>query len=281
MRNSSFAQLIAAAACVLPGTTFGALAVIGNMTHVYDSHAGDKHVGAVTVMNTSTKPMTAKIYVSDYLFESGGKVFFKPPSNRERCNAPWMKLAFNRIELPPNAKEEIAYEINVPKDPNLSGSYWSTILIEPEPEVEKNTKGVGITPVFRSAVQVINRIGNGQAALDAIAHGFKPVVDGKGQPVMKNNQEVLDPRRFFVGIKNTGTKDLSTEVSVEVTNAQGDTVYSRTGNRTRLYPTTSSDFFFDLSSVNPGNYHVFVMMDAGGDDMFGAHYNVQVPAAVK
>jgi len=76
-------------------------------------------------------------------------------------------------------------------------------------------------------------------------------------------------------IENTGDLGIRPEVYVELFNQTGVSVGKFPGNRYRIYPGTSIRQWIQFPGVAPGDYKAVVVIDAGGDDVFGAQYSLK------
>jgi hypothetical protein len=82
-------------------------------------------------------------------------------------------------------------------------------------------------------------------------------------------------RALKIDIANTGEIGMRPDVYVEVFNEQGTSLGKFQGAKYRMYPGTSVRQLIDLSSVPAGTYKALVVVDAGGDDRFGAQYTLK------
>lgn len=260
---SNWAWGLLALATFSVGQLSGSLSVAGRLTHVYEGK-GKNYVGVITIRNVKDKPQVVKVYQTDYFTSADGNVSFEAPGSRPRSNAPWISLSRERFEMPADEKVDVNYSIQVPDDPSLKGTYWSTICVEPEVELKKAQKGLALIPIFRYVIQVINRVGE----------------DPKASLKADNNQYVINEelqKKFFqIDLFNNGDLDLRPETTLELLDQNGNLVTQAKGNMMRLYPGCSGRFNFDLTGVPKGDYLAVIIMDAGGENLFGAQYELTV-----
>ena len=76
-------------------------------------------------------------------------------------------------------------------------------------------------------------------------------------------------------IENTGQIGMRPDVRVELYNQQGDLKGKYAGIKYRLYPGTSTRQMIALEKNLQGDYKALVIVDDGGDDIFGAQYTLE------
>lgn len=262
-------------AIVLPGLLVGPLGTppafagvgpLGATTHVRAAQPGETYRGTIVVRNTDAEPAEVKVYRRDYAFTADGRNEFGAPGGLPRSNAGWLRLSQEQITVPPKGRSTVQYEVSVPDDPDLAGTYWSTIMVEPVTGAEAadpRGEGVRLVQVVRHAVQVITEIGDtGTAAIEF-----------KNARVLSGNGE----RLFTVDVENTGERWLRPKVWLELHDPQGRSAGRLEGQRRRIFPATSVRYRIDLSGVRPGKYLALLVADAGRNDFFGTRLELNIP----
>jgi len=233
---------------------------------------GDKIVGVIALRGEESDE-TVRIYQTDYLFYADGRNEFGKPGSNPRSNASWISYSPNQITLPAGGRAEVTYQITVPNDKDLRGTYWSVIMVEEVPkgtlEVPSAKKGevaVGIRVVSRYAVQVVTHIGDtGTRALE--------FADKKLE--MKDGKTCL-----ILDVKNTGERWLVPEVYVDLFGQSGQ-LGRYPGGKLRIFPGCSVRYRVDLGALKPGKYNALVIADCGEDNVFGARYTLEVDNTAK
>ncbi|HOK20012.1 MAG TPA: hypothetical protein PK188_05945, partial [Thermosynergistes sp.] len=129
--------------------------------------------GSIEILNPDGEEVTIRIYQTDYVFYSDGKSEFGRPGSAPRSNASWITYSPNQLVVPPHGRAEVSYRIAAPNNPDLRGTYWSVIVVEPVPKAaleppsaEKDKVAIGVQALFRHAVQMITHIDDtGERAL--------------------------------------------------------------------------------------------------------------------
>jgi hypothetical protein len=238
-----------------------AVVVTSSMTQENTAQPGEIYQGVIELRNSAKISAAAKVYQTDYSFSADGSNSFGEAGKMKRSNAKWLQLSQGQFTVPPKSVLTVNYQIRVPDDATLTGSYWSMLMVE---QIAKRSEASAqMTQNMRYAVQVITQIGTtGTGALAFIE-----------PKVVKKNGAAL----FTVDINNTGERLLRPHISLELYNQQGSALGKLKGSKLLLYPNTSGRFEIDLKGLPPGKYTGLVVADAGGNDLFGAQLEVLIP----
>jgi len=256
---------------IVPVVAGAQVSVIGELSQDRDAKPGDTYEGSVTIRNDTDEPQDAKVYQTDYLFRFDGTNDYGTPVSHPRSNAQWVSFSPAFLTIPPQATMTVNYTVNVPAGVNLSGTYWSMLMVEgvPKSSPESSAPGakkkdeMGIMQMIRYGIQVATTIAQtGTKKINFI--DAKLVVPEKGK------------RALQIDIENTGEIGIRPEVYVELFDQQGVSRGKYPGTRYRMYPGTSVRQTINLSEVKAGTYKALVVVDAGGEDIFGAEYTLQL-----
>lgn len=227
----------------------------------------ERYQGHLALRNIGEETATVRLYKKDYRFNSLGESYFEEPGSMPRSNSNWIELPSTVVRVPAKEVLTLSYAIEVPADPELSGTYWSLIFVENAEEDGDGIEstGFGLRQVVRYGVQVATTIrGSGPAQL----HFTKPVLLG----------EAPEALAFAVDVQNVGEVFVRPGFRLDVYGSGGVHVGSFHSERLRIYPGTSVRAVFDISRMNPGKYHALFIADAGGEDVFGARYSLEISA---
>ena len=270
MKNSGIVLVLSAGLVLLGacGATAG-LSVVESLTHEWIATPGGSYAGSITLQNTGDRLEKAKVYRTDYLFFREGTHIYGEPGINPRSNANWVSFGPREASILPGSKAVIDYNIEVPPDSSLRGTYWSLLMIEEVPEGPEATDGLespkvsmGITQVFRYAVQIVTHIGeSGERNLEFLE--TKLLSDG-------------DNKTLRVDLENIGQRWLRPTLWTEVYGMDGEYVGRFEGGKLRIYPGTSVRYEMDLTELSSADYNAVVVADCGGDDVFGAKYTLRV-----
>jgi len=182
------------------------------LTHIHEANGGEIVRGVIEVQNTGFETKAVRVYQKDYLFSHSGEIFYNEPNSNPRSNAQWIDYSPSYLELAPQQKTVINYEITIPTGQELSGSYWSVLMVEGilpiAPELPKS--GLNISTIMRYAVQIATNIGeSGTNNLEFVEAKLDKI---DGNPVGS------------IALVNSGERLLVPEVSIELFNEEGQSV---------------------------------------------------------
>lgn len=249
------------------------VSVIGDLSQDKDARPGESYNGAILVRNDTNEPQEAKVYQTDYSFQYDGTNNYGEPGSQPRSNAAWIAFSPSFITLPPQGTMAINYTVTVPKETGTKkfiGTYWSMLMVEgiqkgsaesSLPQKDKKAQ-MGITQNIRYGIQIATTIANtGTKKIRFVDATIVTKQDGK--------------RALQIDVENTGEIGMRPELYVELFNAQGVSLGKFPGVRYRIYPGTSVRQLIDMSTVSKGTYKALVVVDAGGEDVFGAQYTLK------
>ncbi len=249
------------------------VSVIGELSQDKDVKPGDTYSGSILVRNDTNEPQQAKIYQTDYTFQCDGTNSYGEAGTLPRSNARWIAFSPSFLTLPPQATMAVNYTVTVPKNlagKNLVGTYWSMMMVEGVqkgsaesslPAKDKKAQ-MGIMQTIRYGIQIATSIANtGVKKIQFLGATIVNKQDGK--PALQ------------IDVENTGDIGMRPDMYVELFNEQGVSLGKFPGVKYRVYPGTSVRQLIDVSTVKKGTYKALVVVDAGGDDIFGAQYTVK------
>lgn len=249
-----------------PLASHAAVIVTGSLTHEFEVTPGGSYEGTIDVQNPGTEPQEVKVYQTDYSFSADGKVLYGDPGGLPRSNAKWLTVSPRQVTIPPQQTVSVRFTVQVPNDATMKGTYWSVVMVEPvaaSPESgdsgPKNT-GMGISQVLRYAVQIVTHVG---------ASGSRQLTFSRIQLTAENDKKYL-----LVDTENTGERWLRGKMWVDLYDSTGAHVGKLEGGMQRMYPGTSVRFTVELVGIEQATYKALIVVDCGGDDVFGANVNL-------
>jgi hypothetical protein len=250
----------------LTNSSFAGVSVVGELTQRKSVKPGEKYDGIILVKNTGEEFCSANIYQTDYLFYADGKNIYGKPGSSPRSNAKWITLSPNQVRIAPKDTVSVYYAVKVPEIPDLKGTYWSAVMIEPvaEPSREiKEGKGViGIQTIIRYLIQIVTNIGDtGNVKIEFLDKKL----------IWKDNKRILQ-----IDVKNVGERELSPSVWAQLYNETGIEIGRFESSRLRIFPDCSVRHNIDLTDVSKGQYKALVVLDNGDENVFGAEYNLEI-----
>jgi len=185
-----------------------------------------------------------------------------------RSNATWFSVTPARTHVPAQGSTAVHYSGRVPESGQLSGTYWSTILIEPIPASITAVNGkddhvtVGLRTVMRYAIQITTDIGEtGEQSLEIT-----------GKHLLRTEKDTV----LEMDISNNGERIQIPAIWAELFDNQGTSIGRFEGGRRRIYPGCSVRYRIDFPGLPNGRYTALIVLDSGGDYVTGAQYTLDI-----
>lgn len=251
--------------CVLPQCEAGI--TVGTLTVEREAAIGESYRGTITLANDGDEFQDVILYQTDYLCFSDGSNEFGDAGTLERSNANWITFSPPQLQVPPHQSSQVSYEISVPDDSSLIGTYWSLLMVE---EVNSSSElpsdlyrnQAGIRQVIRYGIQCITQIGE---------TGHHRLSFTGTQLVVGDNEE----KELQVDVENTGERWAVPIAWMELYDASGRHVGRFESEKRRIFPGTSVRFRIHLSNVLSGKYKALVVLDNGDRNVLGAKYDLE------
>lgn len=238
--------------------------VLNGLTHENSSQPGGKYREQIEIQNNGTDSKDVRIYIRDYWFSYTGESRHDNPGTMERSNASWIQFSPELLTLKPNEKGYIDFEVSVPSNDLLQGTYWCVIMVEGivAPDTTSSTGGVKINTAIRYAIQVITNIGE----------NAKRDLKFLGMELTEENQQKL----LNVSVENTGDYILKPEMSLELFDADGNSAGIFKADRRKTFPGTSITATIILEGIKPGNYTAILVADCDEDHVYGTNLSLEI-----
>jgi hypothetical protein len=261
--------------------SFAGVLVMGELTREKTLQPGDSFEGKINLKNTGETSCQIDVYQTDYLFYADGSNAYGKPGTAVRSNADWLSVAPNRLTVPPHEMASVYYTVRVPQiqklasayndfqvpeSPDLIGTYWSMVMVEPVPQtgpksIEDETRKtkMGIQTKIRYGIQMVTHIGDSGARM--IKFSNKRLINQNGRRYLQMDTE------------NIGERWLSPTLWVEIYDSHGEKVGRFESSKKRIYPGCSVRHEVDLTDIPKGKYKALVVADNGDEYVFGAKYD--------
>lgn len=249
---------------LFPFLSNAGIVVLNGLTHLHDVVPGETYRGSIEIQNTADHDQPVKLYQRDYSFNFEGEAFYETPGTVQRSNAAWLDISPKFLILKAKEKTTVNYELKVPQNGNLTGTYWSVIMVEGEAPVDANKlhNGMTIQTQLRYAIQIAATVGK---------TGERNLTFFDVKMMQQDGHKML-----AVDIENKGEVLFKPDVSLELFNEQGHSVGTFVAIKKKIYPDTSARFFLDLEGVPSGVYQSLILADCGEEDVFGINLEVRV-----
>lgn len=226
------------------------------LTNLVDVNPGQEMLIKIQLTNFYDESQRYALTLCDYAYRADGEVSYLPPGQLPRSNARWIQLYTHSLTVPPKGESHLFYDIKVPRDKSLVGSYWSVILIEPQgqqPIQNSIAEGINLIVKVRYAYQIVTTIPGGISKLQV------------------QNQCVCDldlKRCLCIDVKNTGNLFLNPTACLKLYNEEGHLVHTLQGPSQKILPDCSVRYYFDLHSTQAGSYSALLFLDSKQKNIF-------------
>ena len=239
------------------------VAILNGLSHVYQSNAGETIKGWIEIQNSEDTEQAVKIYQRDYLFNHKGEIHYNEAGSHNRSNASWVDFNASYLVLKPREKMLVPFQIQVPWQDSLVGSYWSVAMVEGIETIDTTSykKGINVRTTMRYAIQLINTVKSGTSQLNFIDVGLKKE---EGQRLLK------------VDIANVGQRYLRPELSLELFDVAGNSVGVFKAEKRKTFPGTSVRMMIPLAGIRSGQYKAVLLADCGEEDVFGLNLTLEM-----
>jgi len=240
------------------------IVVLNGLTHENRVQPGETYRGSIQIQNTGKNNRSVRIYQRDYWFSYTGESKHDPAGTMARSNAGWISYTPELITLDSSEVTTIDFEVKVPENDTLRGTYWSVIMVEgiTPPDTSQIESGVRINTAIRYAVQIITNIGNtGTSDLQFL-----------GLELAKQEEENV----LYVAVENTGERILRPKMNLELFDESGNTVGIINSDPRKAFPGTSVMSTLTLEGIKPGNYNGVLVADCGEDRLYGTNLTLEI-----
>jgi hypothetical protein len=240
------------------------IVVLNGLTHEYQVQPGESYRGTIQIQNVEDKEKSVKVYQTDYWFSYTGESRHDSAGTIRRSNANWVTYNPELMTLAANQTTAIEFEIKVPADDSLKGTYWSVIMVEGilPPDTASHKNGVTINTSVRYAIQIITNIGEtGKSDMQFLGL----------QMAKENDKNILN-----VMVANTGERLLRPKISLELFDESGNSVGVTNAESKKTYPGTSVKIVLPLEGIKPGKYTGVLVADCDEDHIFGTNVSLEV-----
>jgi hypothetical protein len=168
-----------------------------------------------------------------------------------RSNAGWVDVGPARLTVPSGEARRVFYAVRVPELIGGGvplGTYWSHVTVT----------GGGHSAALQLATHIV-----GTGVTD-LAFREVAVRREEGVPVIETSFE------------NTGDVMVQPAIWVELYTPAGELVDRLTAGSARLYPGDSLAHRLPIEAVDAGIYEALIVVDAGGEHIFGAQYTLDL-----
>lgn len=244
------------------------VSVVNGLSHIHQASPGGVYKGTVEIKNTGTSLERLKVFINDFQYNCKGQTFYNEPPVHQRSNANWLSLGASNIEILPGETYLLPYQMTVPTDVELLGSFWSVIIVEPADDFdfERARNTIGISTRVRYAVQVISNLGSNPYASVKFTNAEISYENGK--------------KFLAVDLEDTGELYHRIIVSSEFfSKATGESAGVYYSPKQSLHPTNSKRFVIDVSDLTKGGYQAVLLANCEDENYFGINVSIEIDSS--
>ncbi len=248
--------------CNLCARDFG---VRGPMQFEFYGEPGEVLTGSIKLHNPDKNPKGVKVRCFDFPLEIHTDMNNPIVGEDPHSCAAWVELSKSEVMISSRSDYSYNYNISIPNDPNLEGSYNCIILLSPSSKSADSSENKKmISYVIQYAAQAIVHIkGTGQYALSA-----------EDRSVTYN--KAIKELQYHINIKNEGSLALRPRVSVDIYNSQGIKVLHENPYERWTFPSQKNKYTIGVSDLPVGKYRGVMVFDQKGSKYFAAKLNFEI-----
>ncbi len=242
----------------------GGVAVLNGLAHEFNVTPGSTYKGRIELQNASEGAQVVTLYQTNLSTLFTGETFYTDSIENHRSNMSWVKVSNLNTTIESEETRSIEFEITVPSTEDLTGTYWSIIMVEPRDpiHVQKDESGYNIQSKVRYAIQIICNIGGTGTTDLKFINILQKIHD---------NQHSLE-----VYIENTGQVLVKPTLSLELFTSEGNSLPIIRSEKQRLFPNSSKKYILDIAGIKPGTYQGVLIADCETEDSFGQHFTLHL-----
>lgn len=295
-----YSALCFALALLICSTVEATVVVSNGLTHIHESTIGNKIRGSINVKNIGEISEKIIIYKQDLLkFCDEGAPENPPAENHPRSLNSWIDISTLEKELAAGEEYSIIYDITVPNDENLNGSYWNMVIVEIARPVKRNQMDHGFTieSKIRYGIQIITNIGNLGNEEDVYVSDSTATkadaVTAEGEEEEEYEEDEGEELIEFVAlelkekdgfryvetvIENSDVFMRNIAIVVDIIDPETlDEVAKIETPLKKVYPNSCTTFEIPMQEVAPGEYEALFTADYG-KDLFGINVPLTIDA---
>lgn len=244
--------------------TFGGVGILNGLIHEFNVMPGNTYKGFIELNNTSDGEQVVTFYQTDMKTSFTGETFYSDSTNHDRSNRSWIKLSTLNIMLTNEETSTVEFEITVPNNQDLFGSYWSIIMVEPRDpiHIQEDSRGFNIQSKIRYALQIV------------CSFGETGTTNLKFIDISQSTRE--GERYLEIGMQNIGDVIVKPVISLELFDDHGNSYPIKRVENKRIFPNSSKKYLLNINDIEPGTYQGIVIADCNTDDLFGVNITITI-----
>jgi len=231
---------------------------------------GGTYNSSILIQNFDQETAYCKVYLGDWIQTEEGSQYLDA-GTVEHSLSKWTRISHDKIAILSGESKRVYYEIKLPEDPELYGTYWGIVFIEEEarpaavPLEEGNLPGLGINVVVRHGLKIYATISDtGKKKAEFVAAKTVKLENGGLE--------------FNATFENQGNTHLRPKVWLELRDRSGKTVHKLQHQQQTVLPGIKREYKFALSElqIEPGIYTALIIADYDVPMLIAAQAEIEV-----
>ncbi|MDO7171534.1 hypothetical protein [Mariniflexile sp. AS56] len=238
--------------------------VLNGLTHSYSGVSGQTFQGQVVLANTSNVDQRVTFSLSEAIYSCDAERVFAADVLHKNSATNWFESSIMDKVLGPKERYIFKYNITVPNDQALKGSFWTTLMINVEkPILEEVVSDFKIGSKVRYAVRLLADVNiNDDVQLDF-----------ESADIVLNT--ISTTRQLDIKIRNQNTFIENVRLSLEFYDVYGNLVLETETKRLKAFPETCKIFSLDISKLPVGTYQCVAIVDSR-DEYVGTNLSLTI-----
>ena len=247
---------------ISPKSLLGQVTVVGESIHEQGARPGDLYTGTFLLKNESNRTQTVRLHPKRHPQVAGFSYVSRGEDSKSRSNTHWLTFSHSTVTIAPENTAAIHFEVAVPHKANgkpLAGTYWSAFEVR---SMDAKPVNLSLGNMAPQAVEIATHIRES---------GSIDVAIGNVEMMEDYNNDLF----VRADINNTGESTIRPVVWFEFYDAGGNLQDRIEGQAAQVFPGRVNIQYASVSHLQPATYEVLVLVDAGGENIYGAQYTVE------
>lgn len=245
--------------------SYSSVVVMNGLTHSYSGVSGDVITGEIILINSSDEEQRVTFELNDIIFSCTENRIFTSETTHSQSSIDWFNAELMDKTLRSKEKYIYRFTITIPKNQNLKGSFWSTLMVNVEKPIKEealNAK-VGLDTRIRYSVALLTDV------------NMKEEVNIDFKSIALNEAKTNGKRELDVKVYNESEFIEGVKLTLEVYNDDGEKIFESETDRNMAFPGFCRDYKVDLTSLAIGEYEC-VLIAESREKFIGANITLTI-----
>ncbi|MGO4911752.1 WxL protein host-binding domain-containing protein [Leeuwenhoekiella sp. W20_SRS_FM14] len=225
--------------------------VLNGLTHTFSGNSGEYIQGELVLMNTTDQEQQIVFKLNDAIYSCGNDRIFSDSITHEQSSKSWFEGNLMDKFIGPKEKFVYKYQIKIPEDKSINGTFWSVLMIEIAKPVKKEhlTRQIDLSTKIRYAVGLITHVNQASNV----------ELDFTDVHINKNE---LNENSLKINLLNKSKYVEGVQLNLEVYDEEGENILKSKTKRLMVFPGMCIDYNLDISTLKKGTYQCILTADS-------------------